>query len=94
MKALLFGLLLLPPLCLAESGIGSHGATAQLRFRIVIPPVFRVLQATPVAGGVEYRVWTNMRSVLFQDRTVQFSKVGESTLRLPASNDLWLVHGL
>jgi len=64
-KTLVIALLCLAGLagwCSAESasggasGSGSSAASAHLDFRIVVPPVFKVLQATPVAGGTEYRV--------------------------------------
>lgn len=87
--------LLAPALCAAESTLGTNSATAHLSFKVVIPPVFRVLQVTPVANGYQYRVWTNTRSVMFNGREYRFNSVGESTLTVPASRDgIYIVHGL
>ena len=79
----------------AASGAGSGSATAQLRITVVVPPVFRVLQVTPAAGGYDYRVWTNMQSVVIGGRAYRFDHIGESTVRVPtAPGDTWIVHGL
>ena len=94
-KSALSAMLLLPLACMAETRVGANSATARLNFTVVVPPVFRVLQVTPVAGGYEYRVWTNQRSVVLNGREFRFSQVGESTLRVPAAPAaLYLVHGL
>jgi hypothetical protein len=95
MKSALSALLLRPLACLAETRLGADSATARLNFTVVVPPVFRVLQVTPQAGGYEYRVWTNQRSVLLNGREYRFNQVGESTLRVPAApSALYVVHGL
>lgn len=94
MKALLVGLALLPLVCAAGQGWGSKSATAQLRFTIVVPSVFKIVQATRGDGGMEYRVWTNMRSIVFQNRAYHFGSVGETLLHVPASKELLIVHGL
>ena len=97
MKALVIALLwgsCLSGVCRAESALAAGAASAHLTFRIVVPPVFRVLQATPVADGMEYRVWTNMRSVFLQGRLHQFRSVGETVIRSSAAKDLLIVHGL
>ncbi|VTU14839.1 hypothetical protein RA8CHR_00777 [Variovorax sp. RA8] len=60
-----------------------------------MPPVFRVLQVTPMAGGFEYRTWTNQRSVILDGRECRFDQVGENTLKVPAApSALYVVHGL
>lgn len=62
---------------------------------MVVPPVLRVLQVTPVADGYTYRVWTNMRSAFIGARAYRFDHVGESTVHVPAApGDAWIVHGL
>lgn len=93
--ALAAWLLLVPPVCTAESTLGSGRATAQLGFKIVVPPVMRVLQVTALQDGYEYRIWTNTRSAHFNGREYRFSKVGEHTLKVPSSpQGVYLVHGL
>ena len=95
MKSALSALMLVPLVCTAETRLGTSSATARLSFTVVVPPVFRVLQATPVAGGYEYRVWTNQRAVVLNGREYRFDQVGESTLRVPAApSALYVVHGL
>ncbi len=90
-----FALLLTCSLCAAESRMGEQGtASAHLNFRIVVPPVFRVLQVTQVGADQEYRVWTNMKSVKFNSVEYRFSQVGETVLRVPRARDAWIVHGL
>lgn len=91
----LSALLLLPLASMAETRVGANSASARLNFTIVVPPVFRVLQVTRMAGGYEYRVWTNQRSVVLNGREFRFDQVGENTLRMPAEpTALYLVHGL
>ncbi len=95
MKSALSALLLLPLACMAEARGGANSATARLSFTVVVPPVFRVLQGTPMAGGYEYRVWTNQRSVVLNGREFRFNQVGESTLKVPAApSALHVIHGL
>ncbi len=82
-------------MCAAESSLATRSsATAHIAFRVVVPAVFRILQVTPVDGGQEVRVWTNMRSVHFNNHEYRFAVLGETTLRVPASNDVQIVHGL
>lgn len=86
--------LLLAPLWCAGETVESPGrASGRLRFTVVIPPVFRVLQVTPTLDGYEYRVWTNTRSIVLNGREYRFSRVGETTLTLPAQG-IFIVHGL
>jgi formylmethanofuran:tetrahydromethanopterin formyltransferase len=93
--ALAASLLLAPMLCVAESGFGSNAATARVRITVVVLPVFRVLQVTPAAKGYDYRVWTNLKSIVLDGREYRFERVGENTLRVPAApGDTWVVHGL
>jgi hypothetical protein len=92
MKSALSALLLLPLACTAETAVGVTGA---LNFTVIIPPVFRVLQVTPVTDGYEYRVWTNKPSVMLNGREYRFHRVGETTLKIPTPPQrLLLVHGL
>lgn len=88
-------LLLAPILCSAESSAGSGSASARVRIAVTVPPVFRVLQVTRTPQGYDYRVWTNMKSVVIGGREYRFDRVGESTVRVPtAPGDTWVVHGL
>lgn len=96
MKRLVFTVLLLSfalP-CAAESVAGSSRATAHISFNVHVPPVFKVLQATPVAGGYEYRVWANMKSIAINGKEYRFTRVGETTLFVSSSKDTFVVHGL
>ncbi len=74
------GMLLLLPLRLgsAEPMHGMGSATARFNVTMIVLPTFKVLQVTPVNGGHEYRVWTNMKSVLIKGREYRFDKVGET----------------
>lgn len=88
-------LLLVPLCCAADADPSPARASARLRFTVVIPPVFRVLQVTPTPAGYEYRVWTNTRSILLNGRAYRFPHVGETTLTLPPSaQGMFIVHGL
>jgi hypothetical protein len=92
---MLLAAMLAPVLCAAESGLGSQSATSHLSFRVVIPPVFRILQVTQIKDGYEYRVWTNKPSILLNGREFRFSSVGETTLVVPAATaGVFVVHGL
>lgn len=97
MKTLLLAMVLLPwafP-CASESSVRTRSATARIGFTVDVPPVFKVLQTTPVAGGHEYRVWANVRSVVLNGKEHRFARVGEATLFVPtAANDVFVVHGL
>ncbi|VTU20841.1 hypothetical protein H4CHR_00667 [Variovorax sp. PBS-H4] len=95
MNRALIALLLLPLACVAETRVGADSATARLGFTVIVPPVFRVLKVTPAAGGFEYRVWTNQRSVVLNGQEYRFNQVGESALKVPwAPSALHVVHGL
>lgn len=87
-------MLLLPLLCAAESSVGAGRATSHLTFQVNVPPAFTVLQAAPIAGGYEYRVWTNMKSIVINGKEYRFSRVGETSLFVPTSNETFVVHGL
>ncbi|RTQ32123.1 hypothetical protein EJP69_22885 [Variovorax gossypii] len=94
-RAALAALLLTPMLSVAENGFGTNSATARLRFTVIVPPVFRVLQVTPTADGYDYLIWTNMKSVMIGGREYRFTRLGENTVRVPtAPGDTWVVHGL
>ncbi|SDH79749.1 hypothetical protein [Variovorax sp. OV700] len=97
MEGALSALLLLPPACAAETmpGATAVSATRQLSFKVVVPPVMRVVQVTPLKDGYEYRIWTNTRSASFNGREYHFSRVGEYTLKVPSSpRGVYLIHGL
>jgi hypothetical protein len=94
-RGVLLTLLLAPSFCIAESTLGSTSASSHLSFRVVIPPVFRVLQITPVKEGYQYRVWTNVPSILLNGIEYRFSRVGETLLTIPAPPPgVFIVHGL
>ncbi|SEA71522.1 hypothetical protein [Variovorax sp. YR216] len=97
-RGILLALMLAPLSCAAETAIaapGANSASAHLSFRIVIPPVFRVLQITPVKEGYQYLVWTNMPSILLNGIEYRFNRVGETTLTIPAPPaGIFIVHGL
>lgn len=87
--------LLVPMLGQAESSLDASAATARLGVTIVIPPVFRVLQVTPTTEGYDYRVWTNMKSIVIAGQKHRFAQIGENRLQLRATpHDVWVVHGL
>ncbi|MBT2304189.1 hypothetical protein J7E70_27520 [Variovorax paradoxus] len=80
--------------CAAESGAVSSRAIGHISFKVHVPPVFKVLQATAVADGYEYRVWANLKSVAVNGKEYRFTRVGETTLFVPSSKDAYIVHGL
>ncbi|RZL93069.1 MAG: hypothetical protein EOP82_08445 [Variovorax sp.] len=95
MRGVFAAWLLLPLVCAAESTVGTTSASARVTLRVVVPPVFRILQVTPVLGGYQYRIWTNTRSVMLNGREYRFDKVGDATLTVPAAPDeLFVHHGL
>jgi len=82
-------LLLLPlPLQLssAEPTRGTNSATGWFNLTMVVLPTFKVLEVTPVKGGHEYRVWTNMKSVLIKGREYRFDKIGEVTFMVAGTD--------
>ncbi|MBU1359277.1 MAG: hypothetical protein KKC79_04510 [Gammaproteobacteria bacterium] len=91
----LIALVLMPLACITGSAQSAQSASSHLSFTVVVPPVFRVLQVVPQKEGLEYRVWTNMRSIVINGHEHAFSRVGEATLRVPrSSRGLFVVHGL
>jgi hypothetical protein len=94
-RAMALLLLLVPLFCAAESKLGSTSVSSHLSFKVVIPPVFRVLQVTPVVDGYEYRVWTNKPSIVLNGHEYRFTRAGENTLMVPATSaGVFVVHGL
>lgn len=94
-KKALLALLFVPLACVAESLQDGSSATSRLSFTVVVPPVFRVLQISPLRDGHEYRVWTNIRSIVINGHEYRFRHVGETTLKVPASpQGMFVVHGL
>jgi len=71
--------LLLPRPGSAEPMHGTRSSAARFSVAMVVLPTFEVLQATPVQGGHEYRVWTNMKSVFIKGREYRFDKIGQTT---------------
>jgi hypothetical protein len=84
--------LLLSGVCAAKSRSATDVATAHLSFKVVVPPVFRVISMTPKERGHEYKVWTNLRFATIGSRLHRFAKVGEATVFVPASNERHLVY--
>jgi hypothetical protein len=83
-RALLLAGLLLPPLSHAsQSSTGHKSASANLSISLTVLPAFRVLEMTPVFGGHEYRVWTNMKTVQLNGQEYRFERIGETTLVVP-----------
>lgn len=75
-------LLQLPLPSEAEPLLGASTATGRFQVKLVILPVFKVLEVTPVKDGYEYRVWTNTQSMVIGGREYRFTKVGETTLKV------------
>ena len=93
--AMAAAMVLAPLACAAESSAGTSAATARVRLVVVVPPVFQVLRATQTAGGIDYLVWTNMRSITIGGREHRFARPGENTVHVPAvPAGAWVVHGL
>lgn len=76
-------LLLLPGVARAVEGAASTSASARVTLRIVVAPVFRILQVRAVPGGYEVRVWTNLRSAHLAGREYRFAHVGETLVIVP-----------
>ena len=77
--------LLLPLYCSAQTVPQGRTATSSFSVRITIRPQFRILETRPVAGGHEYRVWTNMKSVQLNGQEYRFEHVGEATVVVPGA---------
>lgn len=77
--------LLLPLQGAAESMAGGRTATSSFSVSITIRPQFRILESRPIAGGHEYKVWTNMPSAQLNGREYRFQRVGENTLSVPGA---------
>lgn len=76
--------LLLPISTAAQApSAGSKSATSSFSITLVVRPAFRILETRPIAGGHEYRVWTNMKSVQLNGQEYRFGRVGEATIVVP-----------
>lgn len=93
-KGLVLPMLLFPLLCAAESANGKARADAHMSIRVLVPPVFKTLEVTPVAGGYRYRAWTNMKMIVINGREYRFDRAGEQTIFVPVPNEITFVHGL
>jgi hypothetical protein len=79
----------MPLLSGAQPLAGASRATGQLMVTLVVPPIFNVLEVTPVKDGYEYRVWTNVKSMVIRGREYRFGKIGETTLKVDGDvNDI------
>lgn len=87
--------LLTPVPLMAESQMAATVAHGALGLRVVVPPVFRILEVRPQPDHDEVRVWTNMASVRIGEREYRFAQPGENVLRLPrGAASSFRVHGL
>ena len=77
--------LLLPLQAATQSMPGNRSASSSFAVSITVRPQFRILESKPVAGGHEYRVWTNMRSVQLNGQEFRFERVGEATVTVPGA---------
>lgn len=87
MKKLLALLLLafcLPVLAESQAGVGR--ATASLNISITILPTMRIDTITPVAEGLEYRGYTNMKNATFAGTYVTFGRPGNFVKVVPAGS--------
>ncbi|HSW16321.1 MAG TPA: hypothetical protein VLJ86_03785 [Ramlibacter sp.] len=84
--ALAAGLLLALPGAAQPAGEFKtvKAASTDFSVRLTVRPAFRILNVRPVAGGLEYRVWTNMKSIHLNGREYRFQRVGENTLVVPS----------
>ena len=84
------GMLLLlslqPRISSAEPMRPMNSATGRFSLTMVVLPTFKVLEVTPAKGGYEYRVWTNMASVLIKGREYRFDKIGETRFTVAGSD--------
>jgi len=71
-----------PPPSSAEPLRGEGTASSQLKISLVVRPVFKVLEVTPVKDGYIYSVWTNTRSMVIGGREYRFTSAGETTLKV------------
>lgn len=78
-------LMIVTKIARAESSTGVSRASATLMVSITVQPTFRVLESTPVEGGHQMRVFTNMRSTQLNGQTIYFTKLGEQTVFVPTS---------
>ena len=93
-KLLALSLLALCLPALAESQAGVGRATARLNISITVLPTMKIASVTPVAGGLEYRGFTNMKSATLSGTYVTFAKPGEFTVVVPASTSSATADGL
>lgn len=70
----------------AEPTRDMNSATGRFNLTMIVLPTFKVLEVTPVKGGHEYRVWTNMKSVLIKGREYRFDKIGETTFTVAGTD--------
>lgn len=83
MQAALTASLLLPLACDAQGQSGTKTASGGFSIMLTVKPAFRILETKPVAGGHEYRVWTNLTKVQLNGQEYRFERVGESTVVVP-----------
>lgn len=75
--------LLLPLSGAAQLPTGGRASSQSFSVSITVKPQFRILESRAVKGGYEYRVWTNMKSVLLKGQEYRFERIGESTVTVP-----------
>ena len=64
---------------------GAKSASSGFGVMLTVRPSFRILESSPVPGGYQYRVWTNMKTVQLNGRDYRFERVGEATLMVPGA---------
>jgi hypothetical protein len=75
--------LLLPLSGAAQLPSGGQKTSSSFSVSVTVQPQFRILESTPVSGGHEYLVWTNMRSIQLNGNEYRFDRVGEATVVVP-----------
>lgn len=75
--------LLLPLASDAQGQVGQKSVSSGFSITLTVRPTFRILETTPVAGGHQYRVWTNLKKVQLNGQEYRFERVGESTVMVP-----------
>lgn len=83
---MLLAMLLWPPPTDAAGPMPMSSSQHRFQVMMVVLPTFKVLQVTPTKGGHEYRVWTNMKSVLIRGREYRFDRIGEATFTVAGTH--------
>lgn len=68
----------------AESSVGASQASASINIRITVLPTMRIVEQKNTPEGLQLTLWTNMRSIDFDGRTIRMERVGLNTITLPS----------